>query len=171
MNHFEEAHALMSSLLIVGFFTPFLFIRGLSCASCIQASLLLNCLKLTIPGSPYNCLPVSCLFKKSLVWYWPGNPASKCLYCLEGAPALNYSAEWSGWVWQPSADSNGRLAHYYCQQRAVTPDPESSNSNKKGAKLPLLFCRGLSHPTGRASLPSDNIAGRFVQGWRNPLLI
>ena len=39
---------------------PFLFIRGLSCPSCIQASLPLNFFKLTISGSPYNCLPVSC---------------------------------------------------------------------------------------------------------------
>ncbi len=37
-----------------------LIIRGLSCPSCIQASLSLNCLKLTIPGFPHNCLPVSC---------------------------------------------------------------------------------------------------------------
>ncbi len=35
----------------------FLFIRGLYCPSCIQASLSLNCLKLTIP---HNCHPVSC---------------------------------------------------------------------------------------------------------------
>ncbi len=48
---------------------PFLFIRGLSCPSCIQASLSLNCFKLTIPGYPHNCLPVSCVdigFKKIL---------------------------------------------------------------------------------------------------------
>ncbi len=40
-------------------FNLFLFIRGLFCPSCIQASLSLNCLKLTIPGFPHNCLPVS----------------------------------------------------------------------------------------------------------------
>jgi hypothetical protein len=39
---------------------PFLFIRGLSCPSSVQASLTQNCLKLTIPGFPYNCLPVFC---------------------------------------------------------------------------------------------------------------
>jgi hypothetical protein len=39
---------------------PFIFIRGLSCPSCIQASLSLNFLKLTIPGFLHNCLPVSC---------------------------------------------------------------------------------------------------------------
>jgi hypothetical protein len=41
-------------------FNPLLFIRGLSCPSSIQASLSLNCLKLTIPGFPHTCLPVSC---------------------------------------------------------------------------------------------------------------
>ncbi len=28
-------------------------------------------------------------------------------------PSANYSYEWSGWVWQPSADSNGRLAQLF----------------------------------------------------------
>ncbi len=37
---------------------PFLFIRGLPCPSSVQASLTQICL--TIPGFPYNCLPVSC---------------------------------------------------------------------------------------------------------------
>jgi hypothetical protein len=41
-------------------FNPFLFIRRLSCPSCMQVSLSLNFLKLTIPGFPHNCLPVSC---------------------------------------------------------------------------------------------------------------
>jgi hypothetical protein len=39
---------------------PFLSIRGISCPCCVQASFFLNYLKLTIPGFPYNCLPVSC---------------------------------------------------------------------------------------------------------------
>ncbi len=38
----------------------FLFIRGLSCPCFVQASLSLNWLTLTIPGFPYNCLPVPC---------------------------------------------------------------------------------------------------------------
>jgi hypothetical protein len=29
----------------------------------------------------------------------------------------------------------------------------------------------LSHPTGWAALPSDDISGRCFQGWRNPLMI
>ncbi len=28
----------------------------------------------------------------------------------------------------------------------------------------ILFSRGLSHPTGGAALPSDNISGRFFKG-------
>jgi hypothetical protein len=125
---------------------PFLFIRGLSCSSCIQASLSLNCLKLTIPGFPYNCLPVSC---GDLALKNPRSssgleirPQSAFTAFRALLPSANYSAEWSGRVWQPSADSNGHLAHHYCQQRADTPDPESSNSNKKGAKLPLLSTKG-----------------------------
>jgi hypothetical protein len=38
---------------------PVLFITGLSCPSCMQASLPLDCLNLTKPGFPHNCLPVS----------------------------------------------------------------------------------------------------------------
>ncbi len=57
-------------------------------------------------------------------------------------PSANYSAERSSRVRQPSADSNGLLAHHYCQLRAVTPIPESLNSNKKGAKLPLQSAEG-----------------------------
>ncbi len=39
---------------------PFLFIRGLSCPCRVQTSLTQNCLKLAIPGFPYNILPLSC---------------------------------------------------------------------------------------------------------------
>ncbi len=39
---------------------PFLFIRGLSCPRNVQTSLTQNCLKPTIPGFPYNLLPVTC---------------------------------------------------------------------------------------------------------------
>jgi hypothetical protein len=34
--------------------------------------------------------------------------------------------------------------HHYCQQRAVTPGPESLNANKKDAKLPLLSAEGCN---------------------------
>ncbi len=39
---------------------PFLFIRGLSCPRSVQTSFTQNCIKLTIPGFPYNLLPLSC---------------------------------------------------------------------------------------------------------------
>ncbi len=42
------------------YLNPFLFIRGLSYPSRVQTSLNQNCLKLTITGYPYNCLPVFC---------------------------------------------------------------------------------------------------------------
>ena len=42
------------------FFNPFLFIRGLFCPCCVEASVSLNCLMQTIPGFPFNCLPVPC---------------------------------------------------------------------------------------------------------------
>ncbi len=41
-------------------FSPFLFIRGLSCPRSIQALLTQNCLKPTLPRFPYNLLLVSC---------------------------------------------------------------------------------------------------------------
>ncbi len=55
-------------------------------------------------------------------------------------------------------------------ERAVTPDLESLNSNKKGAKLPLLSSRGLSRLTGWAALPSDNIpvSGLFLSRVEKP---
>jgi hypothetical protein len=51
---------------------PFLFIIGLSCPRSVQTSLTQNFLKLTLPGFPYNLLPVPCGdigFKKALVKY------------------------------------------------------------------------------------------------------
>jgi hypothetical protein len=50
-------------------------------------------------------------------------------------PSAKYPAEWSGGVWQPAADSNGRLARFlknlarshYCQEQAATSQPASSN--------------------------------------------
>ncbi len=126
----------------------FLFIRGLFCPICIQNSLSLNCFKRTIPGFSHNCLPVSC----GAIGYFKKIPRSsiglevkpQSAFSVQRAllPSANCSAEWSGFVWQSSADINGLLGHHYCQQRAVTPDPESFNSNIKGARLPLLFAEG-----------------------------
>ncbi len=135
-------HGLLDMLRIT--LNPFLFIRGLSCPSCIQASLSLNYLKLTIPGFPHNCLSVSCVD----IGFFIKNPWSSIGLKIRPQRAFsafralllsaNYSVEWSGCVWKPSANSNGLLTHLNCQQRAIIIGPESLNSNKKGAKLSLL---------------------------------
>ncbi len=101
---------------------PLLFIRGLSCPSCSQASLSLNCLKLTLPRFPYNCFPASCddigfLKNPRSSIGLEIRPQSAFSAFRALLPSANYSAEWSGRVWQTSADSNGCLAHYFCQQR------------------------------------------------------
>ncbi len=114
---------------------PFLFIRGLSCPGCIQTWLSLNCLKLTILGFPHNCLLVSKKNPRSSISL-EISPQSAFSPFSALLPSANHSAEWSGWVWPPSADSNGLLVHHYCKQRAVTPYPVNLNSNKKGAILP-----------------------------------
>ncbi len=79
-------------------------------------------------------------------------------------PSANYSGEWSGLVWQPFADSNGLLAHHYCQQRAVTSDPKSLNSNKKGAKLPLLSSEGCHTQRDGQHCPLITYQGVFLRG-------
>ncbi len=128
------------------------------------------CLKLTISGFPYNCLPVSCVVIGFFLNLRSSigleiRPQSAFTAFMALLPSANKSAEWSGRLWQLFADSNGRWAHHYCQQRAVTPNPESLNSNKKGAKLSLLFAEGCqSHPTGRAAFPSDKYQGIFFKG-------
>ncbi len=152
---------------------PFLFITGLSCPSCIQASLSLNYLKLTIPGFPHNNLPVSC----GDIDFLPKNPRSSIGLEIRPQsafstfralqPSANYSAEWSGRVWQPSADSNGLLAQNFIQQRAVTPDPESLNSNKKGTKLPFLSAEGCHTLLEGQHCPLITYQGVFFKGGEN----
>ncbi len=80
-------------------FSPFLFIRGLSCPRSVQTSLTQNCLQLTIPGLPYNLLLVSCGdigFIKKLHWSSIGldirlKSAFSALRAL--LPCVNYSAK------------------------------------------------------------------------------
>ena len=111
---------------------PFLFIRELSCSSCIQASLSLNCLKLTILGFLHNCLPVSCgdigFLKKilGLVLAWKSGLKVPLLL----GPSCHL---------QTKSAQNG---HYYLH-RAVTPYPASSNL-KKVRQTAFFICRGLS---------------------------
>jgi hypothetical protein len=118
------------------FFNPCLFLRGLSCPSSVQTSLTQYCLKLTIPGFPYKT-PLCILW-----WHL-------LFYCLYDPPALaNYSAEWSGRVWQPSADSNGNL------KRTKQPLLSAVGCHiwprkfrfKKVCQTAIIICIGLSHP-------------------------
>ncbi len=66
--------------------------------------------------------------------------------------------------WQPSADSNSLLVHHNYQQRAVTPYPESLNSNKKGAKLPLLSAEGCHSRLDGQHCPLIKYQGVFFKG-------
>jgi hypothetical protein len=98
-------------------FNLFLFIRGLSCPSSVQTYLPQNCLMLTILRFHYNCLylVVTLALKKN---------SKSCIGLkvkLQSAfnalrdllPSANNSAEWSGRVWQPPADTNGCLTHFF----------------------------------------------------------
>ncbi len=152
------------------YFNPFLFIRGLSCPSCIQASLSLNCLKLTIPG--FSSQLSSCI----LWWHWLFKKNPRSIISLEIMPqsafsafmvilhSANYSAEWSGREWQPFAVSNGLLVQSYCQQRAVTPDTESLNANKNGAKMPLQSAEGCHTRLDGQHCPLITYQGVFFKG-------
>ncbi len=131
---------------------------------------------------PFSCiLWWHWLFKKilGLVLAWKSGLKSIFNAFRPLLPSANYSAEGSGWVWQPSADSNGCFRHffniwnplnsYYCQQRAVTPSPGRSNP-KKCAKLPLLSAESChpSDPTWWAAVPSENILCRFFSRAEKP---
>jgi hypothetical protein len=88
-------------------------------------------------------------------------------------PSANNSAEWSGRVWQPPANTNGCLAHlfsiwsvpniHYYLQWDVTPNPANSNY-KKVCQTAICICRGLSQLTGWAVLLSENISQHLCQG-------
>ncbi len=80
-------------------------------------------------------------------------------------PFVNYSGEWSGRVWQPAADSNGRLAHFlkiwsvtnsHSSLQAPTPFPASSNL-KKVRQTAITICSGLLYPRRllRSSRPQE----------------
>ncbi len=169
-KHFIQKRGHKYNKKMKGRINPFLFIRLLFCPSCIHASLSLNCLKLTIPGFPHNCLPVSWGdngFKKilGLVLAWNSGLKVSTLSAFRALlPFENYSAEWSGRVWQPSADSNSLLAHHYCQQRSITPDPESLNSNKKGSELPLISAEGCHTRLEGQHCPLITYQGVFFKG-------
>ncbi len=131
-------------------FNLFLFIRGLFCPSCIQASLSLNCLKLTIPGVPHNCLPVSCGdigFKKNPMSSIGLKIRSQSSFSAFRAllPSANYSAWWSGQEWQPCADSYGLLVHLLSAEGCHTR-PRKFEFKQKGRKTAITVRRGLGTP-------------------------
>ncbi len=113
-----------------------------------------------------------------LWWHWlfRKNPRSciglevrpqSAFYSLRALlPSANYSAEWSGQVWQLSADRNGLWAQHYCQQRVVTPYPESLNSNIKVARLPLLSAEGCHTQMDGQHCPLTYQGVK--KGWRSP---
>jgi hypothetical protein len=155
-------------LAYLGLVNPFVFIRGLSCPNWIKASLSLNCFKLTIPGFPHNCLPVYCGdigFLKNilgLVLAWKSGLKVPFLPLWRSCPSANYSADWSGRVWQPTADSNDLLAPLLSTVGCHTR-PRNFKFKQKVRQTSITICRGLSHPTGLAALLSDNISGRFFK--------
>ncbi len=74
-------------------------------------------LSLTLPRFLYNLLPVPCghiSFLKSRGHVLAQKSGLRVPFTAFSTilPSANYSAEWSGQVWQPAADSNGSLALY-----------------------------------------------------------
>ncbi len=135
--------------------------------SSVQTSLTQNCLKLTIPWFPFNLLPVSLAFFKK-------KTKSSTVLAWKFPLGLSYSAEWSGQLCQPSAGSNGRLArlffirstpndHYYLQ-RAVKPDPASSNSKKSTSNGPYYLQRAVRHDWMFRIILWENIKVFFKNG-------
>jgi len=141
---------------------PFLIIRGLSCPCCVQTSLSLNCLKLTTPGFPYNCLLVSCddtdlkkyILGQILAWKsglkvpflprgrsWPLQTILLSYLVGCDSPLQIVIA-----VWRPFFQSwRAPNSHYYSICRGM--------SHPTGTAITI--CRGLSHPTGHI----------FFKGW------
>ncbi len=124
--------------MFLNLFNPFLFTRGLSCPSSFQTSLAQNCLELTISGFPYNFLPVSCgdngfLKNRRTSICVEIRPQSAFIAFRVLLPSANNSADWSGRVWQPSADNNGHLTLFF--------------SNFEACQTAITICRGLSRPT------------------------
>ncbi len=149
---------------------PFLFIRGLSCPGCIQASLSLNCLKLTIPGFPHNSLLASCgaigFLKKilGLVLARKSGPKVPFLPLGRSCPLQTILLRDLVGCDSPLQIVMDFWRHHYCQQRTVTSDPESLNSNKKGAKPPLLSAAGCHTRLDGQHCPLISYQGIFFMG-------
>jgi hypothetical protein len=132
-------------------------------SGCIQASLSLNCLKLTIPGCPCNCLPVSCsdidfLTKiLGLVLAWKsglkvpllplGRSCPMKTILLSDLVRCDSPLQIIMSIWRTIIDRRG-LSH---------PTQKIQIQAKSVPNCHYYICRGLSHPAGRATLLSDNI--------------
>ena len=129
---------------------PFLFIRGLSCPSCIQASLSLNCLKLTIPNflaTVFLHLVVTLALKKNPRYSIGLEIRHQSAFTAFRAllPSANYSAEW------PLVGYDSPLQVVMAFWRTI------------------IVSRGLSHPTQKfwiQTLPCPLITyqGIFFKG-------
>ncbi len=126
---------------------PFLIINGLSCPHCVQASLSLNCLKLTVSGFPYKLISLSSVDI--------------------GIKNSRGQAVCFGQVWQPAVNRNGRLALFYFKrakrrkyslQRSVLSDA-AIQIFKKCAKP-----SGLLYLTGSPSMVFSGQGGRYAKG-------
>jgi hypothetical protein len=173
-------HSVHLLLKTTGSLNPFLFIRGLSCPRIVHKSLTQTILKLTIClnflTTSFLYLLVTLAFLKSLgqVLAWKSGIKMPLMPYRVHLPSANYSAKWSGQVWQPCSDGNGRLARFFIirapnshymhsQQQADTPCQASSNS-KNMCQMANTICSGLSHSSIWAALPSKNISQCFFQG-------
>ncbi len=135
--------------------------RSLS-PSCVQKSLTQSCLKLTISGYPYDLLE--------------SRPQSFLTAFRSLLHSANYSVEWSGQVWQPSADSNGCLVHFFLNLKStkqplvsrgiLTHDQESSNLKKWAPNCHYHLQRAVT-PDWMGSTLWEHITVFFLQGQRN----
>jgi hypothetical protein len=87
-------------------------------------------------------------------------------------PSANYSAEWSGRVWLPAADSNDLLAHIFLKfevlqtfiifvSSGLLHPTQQVQIQKKCVKLPLLSARAVTPDWMRSIAPwAPNIEER-----------
>jgi hypothetical protein len=66
--------------------------------------------------------------------------------CMTLLPSTNYSAEWSGRVWQFSADSNGNFKRTKQPLLSATGCHPGSSNSKNVCQTASIICIGLSHP-------------------------
>jgi hypothetical protein len=112
-----------------------------------------------LPGFPYNCLPVSCGdigFKKilGLVLAWKSGLKVALLPLECSCPLQTILLR--------------GLMRCDSPLQIVMAIQCKFKFKQKGRQTAITICRGLSHPTGRASLPSENISGRFFSRVENP---